>query len=471
MFPILYESNETAFSSNGLGRLRDCISCVVTEERNGIYECDFEYPIDGANYDLIQIGRIIGVTHDDTGDVQPFDIVSYSKPIDGVVEFHAVHISYRQSYIVVKGTEYVYIGSLASALTLLKNSTVPSNPFNYSTNKNSTGWLPVIDGSGVPYSVRAVLGGTEGSILDTYGGEFEWDRWNVILHSSRGQRRDFTIRYGVNMLEYDEEYDSQETYSSCIPYWTDGYTTVVGDKQSTGTTTPSGRDACIPLDVSDRFENKPSKSQVNSTGLAVMKSQNPTVPVQNIHVEFIRLQDAGYEGFENLLTCGLCDSINVVFPDYNRSGTFKIVRTDWNVLENRYESMDLGDLSVTLSEALGIGSSTPTETIAVDIPTPNITTTSGTLVSSAVRRFGHFVHLNITVRNTSAVAAGANIYTGTLSNLLPQIYITGGSYYDSHCIAGTINSSGAITIRNASPSSVTISESYTATVSFTYITA
>ena len=51
MNPILYDATETGFASNGLGRLRDCISCVVTEERNGIYECDFEYPIDGAHFD------------------------------------------------------------------------------------------------------------------------------------------------------------------------------------------------------------------------------------------------------------------------------------------------------------------------------------------------------------------------------------------------------------------------------------
>ena len=55
MIPIIYEATETAFISNGLGRLRDCISCIVTEERNGIFECDFEYPVEGANYDLIQL--------------------------------------------------------------------------------------------------------------------------------------------------------------------------------------------------------------------------------------------------------------------------------------------------------------------------------------------------------------------------------------------------------------------------------
>lgn len=93
MIPILYESNETRFTSNGIGRLRDCISCAVTEERNGIFECDFEYPVTGAHYEDIIEGRIVYVTHDDTGIPQPFDIVGSTKPISGVVTFHAVHIS------------------------------------------------------------------------------------------------------------------------------------------------------------------------------------------------------------------------------------------------------------------------------------------------------------------------------------------------------------------------------------------
>ena len=43
MIPILYLSDEVSFQSNGLGRLSDIISCSVTEERNGIFEVEFEY--------------------------------------------------------------------------------------------------------------------------------------------------------------------------------------------------------------------------------------------------------------------------------------------------------------------------------------------------------------------------------------------------------------------------------------------
>ncbi len=351
MIPILYDTNEISFTSNGIGRLRDCISCIVTEERNGIYECDFEYPITGARYEDIQIGRIIGVVTDDTGDFQPFDIVSFTRPIDGVVTFHAVHISYRQSYMTVTGSN---INSLADAFDLLATAE-PNNPFAYETDKDSTGYLASADG--VPKSVRSMLGGIEGSILDAYGGEYEWDRFRVILHSARGYQRNFSIRYGVNMLDYNEEMDSSGTYMSCVPYWTDGTTTMVGDRQDSYGSTVTGRGECVPLDVSDRFETQPTKAEVEAMGLSVMNANNPMIPSQNIHVEFARLQDMGYEGLENLLQCGLCDTIKVVFPFYNTTGQFKIVKTVWDVLQDRYESMELGDLSVTLAEALGIDSS------------------------------------------------------------------------------------------------------------------
>ena len=350
MIPILYDKDEVGFTSNGLGRLRDCISCIVTEERNGIYECDFEYPIDGAHYDLIQIGRIISVTHDDTGEIQPFDIVSFTKPIDGVVTFHCTHISYRMSYMSIRSS--VSRNSLADVFTHITTYSQPKCPFIFWTDKSSTGYCSSLET--VPHTVRQVLGGIEGSILDAYGGEYEWDKWTVKLWAKRGIVRDFYIRYGVNMLDYNEEYDSTGCYSSCRPFWTDGTTTVVGDKQKSGRLTPAGREQCVPLDVSEKFETEPTKAQVEAMAVSIMNSNNPTVPSQNITVSFVRLQDMGVDDYDKLLQCKLCDTINVVFPDFQSSGTFKIVKTTWNVLTDKYEEMELGDLSVSLSEAMGI---------------------------------------------------------------------------------------------------------------------
>lgn len=356
MIPILFESTETAFTSNGLGRLRDIIDCKVVEERNSIYECDFSYPADGANFDLIQCGRIIGVTHDDSGVLEPFDIVSYTKPISGVVSFHAVHISYRQSGMVATGTN---INSLADAFAMLKNSAEPSNPFTYETDISSTAYMASADG--VPRSVRQFLGGIEGSILDAYGGEYEFSRFRVILHGNRGADRDFAIRYGVNLLDYKDDTDYSETYTSAIPYWKGNENgsdvLVIGNRVDMDGASYNGRNMCAAMDLTDKFENKPTTTELQNTARSLMNSRQTNLPQTTINVDFVRLQDLGYEGLDSLLQCNLCDTLKVVFPRYGMSGRFKIVKVVWDALADKYDSMELGALSTSLADALGISNS------------------------------------------------------------------------------------------------------------------
>lgn len=355
MIPILYDKNETTFTSNGLCRLRDCISAIVTEARNSVYELDFDYPVTGANYDLIEFGRIIGVTHENSDDVQPFEIVSATRPINGIVSFHCVHISYRQSQIVASGTN---INSLSDAFTMLKAGE-PFNPFTYESDMAKTGYMSSADGT--PRTVRQFLGGVKGSVLDAYGGEYEWDKWTVKLWSSRGQVRDFAIRYGVNLLDYNDETDCQSTFTSCVAFWS-GEDGVVSTTASLGRTGYNGNDIRIPLDLTDKFETKPSTAQLEAEAVSYMRSNQTYSPARSIKVDFARLEEVGeFEQLQDLMTCRLCDSLTVIFPLYDVSATFKIVKTEWNVLEGRYEEMELGKLSTTLSEALGI---TSTESVS-----------------------------------------------------------------------------------------------------------
>lgn len=449
MIPILFDKDETAFTSNGIGRLRDCISCIVTEERNGIYECDFEYPVTGANYDLIQCGRIVGVTHDDSGDLQPFDIVSYSRPIDGIVTFHCTHVSYRQSFLTV--TASTAINSLSAAFTYLGTSK-PANPFTYWTDKTSSGYLASADGT--PRSVRQTLGGIEGSILDIYGGEYEWNKWTVKLWAARGQMRDFTIRYGVNMSNFTDETDYSEVYSSVIPYWTDGENTVVGTKVDAPYPTYTGRGECVPLDVSDKFKDKPTSAQVTSMAQSVIGS--PYLPAQTITVEFVRLQDLGYYDYYPLFECKLCDTIKVIFPYYGMSSDFKIVKTEWNVLAGRYESMELGTLSLSLSEALGITPNAP-ETKSSGTPSFTDLNVSHDLTVGNDGSFGGSIwadgniECNGALNNNGDISTQGDIYAdgditdgsgNVLSNKADKTSVNKiGTYKDSGEKSNTINSS------------------------------
>lgn len=407
MIPILYEPNETAFTSNGICRLRDCISCVVTEGRNDVYEVDFSYPVNGANFEKITLGRIIGVTHDDSKDIQPFDIVSYEKPIDGVVTFHAVHISYRQSKITVKTVKGV--DNLATALAQIKHVAYPDNPFEYETDKNSLGYCGCFDGT--PRSVRKILGGVEGSILDTYGGEYEWDKFTVRLLAERGQRRGFTIRYGVNLVDYVEAKDYSETYTSVIPFWkgqddSGNEVMVIGDVIDARGEAYNGIEACIPLDLSERFESKPSKASLENVAYGLLVRTNPFLPEQNITVDFISLKDTEeYKQFEKLMECNLCDTINVSYG--GEINSYKIVKTVYDVLGDRYESLELGKLETTLADLI---SGDQTSSMGIDgLPVYGTCDTSGsdaakiaTVSQGFVLRTGAVVFIKFANANTVA---------------------------------------------------------------------
>ena len=157
------------------------------------------------------------------------------------------------------------------------------------------------------------------------------------------------------MTAYQDDSDYLGAFTSCVPFWAGPDGIIVGNKVDSGLTSYNGRDLCVPLDLTDKFETEPTTAQLEAEALAYMTGNQSNLPQQNIKVDFLRLQDfSGYEDFANLLACRLCDTIAVQFPKYGMTGTYKIVRTAWDVLEGRYKEMELGALQTTLAEALGI---------------------------------------------------------------------------------------------------------------------
>lgn len=454
MIPVLFEKDAKTFATNGLGRLHDCLSCTVEEERNGIYECQFEIPVGARHFDEIQPGRIIGVTHDETKVPQLFDIIGYSKTIDGVVTFRAVHVSYRLTKACVTLSN---INSLSAAFTGIASHIEPSDTgFTFSTNKTSSGKLPAADG--LPISVRSLLGGVEGSILDTYGGEYEFDNFKVTLWNRRGQDTNFRIRYGTNMTAYEEETDYLDTYNAVVPYWVGNDEQLVSNMVSSGMPLPGGRTEGIPLDLSDQFETKPSELSLVTAALKHL-GNNTTQPEQNITVSFVRLSDsAEYEALKGLQQCKLCDTITVEFPRYNMLGRYKIVKTVWNVLTDRYDSIELGTLSTSLSTAIGVQSSGNSYGSGLEAGTKEIATN---LILTSYGRY-RLLEFHGFAPSSSAFATldeadrpgnnqnGLARYTHTNSRFFPALLRVGtdgavsASYFDSNTTTNTAISGGTI---------------------------
>ena len=354
MIPILYEKNETAFTSNGLGRLTDCISCIVTEERNGRYECSFEYPINGNHFDDIQIGRVIACTHDDYGDIQPFDIYAKSEPLNGIVTFNAHHISYRLNEITVKPFE---AGTVALALQDIKSYSVTTNPFTFWTDRSASAQFV----NDVPRKARNMLGGEENSILDVFGtGEYEFDKFTVRFYAHRGQDTNISIRYGKNLTSFTNEYDTQDVYTAVVPYWKgqndqqqDVLVTLSEWYITSGHSVDSGRMICVPLDLSSEFDGAPTQAQLRAKAVSRISSSDAWNPNQTVKINFVQLwQTEEYKEYAPLQRVRLCDTVGIFVPMYNMSLRAKVIAVTYNVLLDRYDSMTLGDKPTTYAHVI-----------------------------------------------------------------------------------------------------------------------
>lgn len=376
MIPILYRSDETLFTSNGVGRLPDCVSCVVTEERNGIYECEFQYPVTGRLYNLIKPGMIIAVTHDNNHDVQPFDIYAYTAPIDGVVTFYARHISYRLSNIILQPFA---ANSCVEALQRMQTRVYNNNPFTFWTDKAVDGiWT-----NPVPASIKARLVGESGSILDVYGkGEYEFDKWTVKLHVNRGRDTGIDIRYGVNLSDFEQEINDGASYTAVAPYWRsadgsevitlpEGYITAdeipVELMPWTTNTGEYVRDnngeiiyfnvptiKPVPLDLSAEFQEKPTIAQLRSLAKSRLNSSSAWLPDENITIDFVD-QAGTYDGIDiaALRPVTLCDRVNVYCGPLNvAAAKIQCVRLVYDVLNERNAQLELGDARPTYSQTL-----------------------------------------------------------------------------------------------------------------------
>ena len=354
MIPILYDKNETAFSSNGLGRLIDCTRCIVTEGRNDIYEVEFDYPTSGEMFPLIQRGRYIACTHDEKGDVQPFIIYHNTEPINGLVTFYAHHISYDLSKITVKPFT---ASSVVQALSKISSESINTNPFTFWTDKSTVADQVVA----VPKNARNILGGEEGSILDIYGGEYEFDKYTVKLHNARGQDTNVQIRYGKNLTAFENDVDETDVINIAVPYWFGNdpdtnepvIVTLPEWYIDSGETIYTGRVYAAPLDMSSDFTDKPTVAQLRAAATSRFSNSDAWLPSQTIKVNFVQLwQTEEYKDYAPLQRLNLCDTCGVFVPMYNLSVRAKVIKVVYNTLLDRYDSMELGDKPTTYSAVL-----------------------------------------------------------------------------------------------------------------------
>ena len=342
MIPVLYPANATDFSSFGLGVLTDTISCEVTEERNGVFECLLKYPVSGQHYGLITKECIIKAKPNDTAADQAFRIYRITKPLNGIVTIYGQHISYDLANVPV----LPFSTESQSPQFILSQLLAGDTRF--------TGWTDYSDAKAFsvtqPKSVRACLGGTEGSMLSKWHGEFEWDNFTVKFHSHRGQKTGVVIEYGKNLTALEQDEDNSGVYTALLPYAV--YSEEGSDTETVVTltevtlpivTSEIVRSKTLIMDFSGEFESGATitEDELRAKANAYI-STNPlgaTIPTVTVSFEPLWKQPEYSALLERVK---LCDTVTIRHSALGVSVSAMVIQTVYDTLAERYVSISLG---------------------------------------------------------------------------------------------------------------------------------
>ena len=344
MIPILYKSDTTNFATYGIGTLTDTISCEVTEERNGVYECVLKYPVTGVHFGEIKKERLIKAKPNDTSKPQAFRIYRITTPLNGIVTIYAQHISYDLIGIPVPMCSTAPMMPQLLADQLFASALVPHN-FTFKTEYK----LPQRCEIAKPKNLRAVLGGSGGSVLDIWGGEFEWDNFDIIHRKERGANNGVVIEYGKNLTKLEQDSDISEVYTDLLPFAVstdeEGVETVVTLYEQTLpiTKTTLTQKKILIKDFTDSFEEGENIHH-NELRLKAKDyiSNNPLgIETPALTISFAALwKQPEYPAI--LERVSLCDTVTVKHTDYGISVKQKVIKTVYDSLLEKYISITLG---------------------------------------------------------------------------------------------------------------------------------
>ena len=344
MIPILFKANATKFDTYGIGVLKDCTYCQVTEERNGEYECVLKYPVKGPLFEELAMERLVKAKPNDTARNQMFRIYRITTPIDGVVTVYAQHISYDLSNIAALPWDS---GSVSAALGLeqLLNNTATSHNFTCLTDSESSTNFHVAK----PQSVRACLGGVSGSFLDCWGGEFEWDNYLVRHHKHRGQETGVVIEYGKNMTEMEHDAETEKAYTDMMPY-------AISTEADGSKRTITLAETLMPIldtqlmqpktlikDFTGSFEmdSKITEEQLREVATKYLEDNTLGIITPSLTVKFEPLwKQPDYAAV--LERVSLCDTVIIRHSVLGITTKAKVVTTVYDTLAEKYVSIKLG---------------------------------------------------------------------------------------------------------------------------------
>ena len=341
--------------NNLIGNLDNCIECVVEEERNGIFELIMTYPVVDAIYNSLEKENIIIANANDTLKAQKFRIYNIRKYMKNQVTVYARHISFDLMHDVIEEEISFTNQSCEYALNQIFRNSISSKHFK--------GYSDIINAQNFKVSkvnCLSAIAGTKGSVIDTFGtgAEILRDNFNIHVLNKRGHDNSVSIEYRKNLTGLEVEEDTTDLVTRILPYATQK----VGEEEKTidyngYVDAPNINAFSKPysawIDYSDKFEQD---EEVTQEKLKIYAEREYTVnkrhiPKCNYKIEFIPLSKVvGYKELEDKIS--LCDTVTIKDTRYGIDTQAKVIKTVYNVLLGRYDSMELGEPKTTLGDVI-----------------------------------------------------------------------------------------------------------------------
>lgn len=351
MIPLIFPATATTFTDMSRP-LTDCVKCSVRQAAGGYDELSMQYPMIGARFAELQRDAIILAKPNPHANPQPYRIYDISRPMSGLVTVSARHLAYDMRGIPVAPFT---ASSAQDAAQKLKAKALTSCPFTITTDINRTKAMEIE----VPKTMRELLVTDADSMLNLYGGGLVFDFYSVSLLASPGADRGVTIRYGVDLVDAQQEENISAVYTGVLPWWqgmkqtvtpsgsddidptiTEETVTIVGDVCRAAGTFPVEK--ILPVDMSEFFEEPPTKAQLNTYGADYVTSHNVGKPVVSLRVSYASLgQDVR-----------LYDTVTVEFPMLGVSTKATVSAAEFDSLMEVYTAVEIGDVQTRITDSL-----------------------------------------------------------------------------------------------------------------------
>lgn len=348
MIPVLFSKEEKQFRSYGLGPLFETLHAEVKRERNGQYFLYMTYPQNGQQASVFKEGMRIKADAGRRTPWQTFEITRINRRSDAIIEIWADHISMRLAKIMIKPKVEIHDANAETALRRWVSQLVGDDEWEVWSDIDtvgSTAWS--VDSV---ENARQALGGTRGSILDVWGGEFEFDNKRVNLWQNLGRKIPVVLEYGRNITKIEKENKEETVYTSIYPfaraeedniitipkYVVDGKYIDMYDHKKIKLVDFSGE--------FDTEENKPTAEKLQKLAEKYVEQNDIGAPHEHIKIEYVDLSKTlDYQNVRYIEEVELCDRIPIYYPKFDiYSKEAKVVVITYNVIKDENQSIELG---------------------------------------------------------------------------------------------------------------------------------